>query len=35
MSRAPLAWAASLYFGGTSVAPQAITARMREQVYIE
>lgn len=26
----PLAWASSFYFGGTSVAPHAITARMHE-----
>ncbi|HEY4060023.1 MAG TPA: hypothetical protein VGM39_25585 [Kofleriaceae bacterium] len=35
MERDPLAWAGAFYFGGTSVAPQTITAQMRERPYIE
>lgn len=30
---APLAWAGAFYFGGTSVAPHQITAKIRERAY--
>ncbi len=30
----PLAWAAGLYFGGTSVAPHEVTAAMRESPFV-
>lgn len=33
--RDPLAWASGLYFGGTSTAPHAITARILEASYTE
>jgi len=33
LERDPLAWAGAFYFGGTSVAPQPITAQMRESTY--
>ena len=33
MPVAPLAWAGAFYFGGTSVAPQQITAKIRERSY--
>ena len=35
MERDPLAWAGAFYFGGTSVAPQTITAQMSERAYVE
>lgn len=33
MPVAPLAWAGAFYFGGTSVAPQQITAKIRERTF--
>lgn len=30
----PIAWAAGFYFGGTSVAPHEMTARMRETMFV-
>lgn len=33
--RDPLAWAAGLYFGGTSTAPQTISAQVREIDYVD
>ncbi|CAN5901562.1 hypothetical protein BH11MYX2_BH11MYX2_39240 [soil metagenome] len=35
MQRDPLAWAGAFYFGGTSVAPQLITAQMREKPFVD